>query len=140
VLLSLQRLVAGLNVSEPAVRRNMAAYGPFAAIEVVLLEAAKVGADRQEMHEVLRELAMAAWAAVQMGEPNPLETLLAGDGRVTRYLDPGGIAALLDAGKHTGIAIERACEFAVSLRQYLQSAENRPADFPGAYARSGERQ
>ena len=120
VLLSLERLISGLAVSASAISRNMAVYGPFAAIEIVLLEAVKAGANRQEMHEVLREQAMTAWATVQAGEPNPLSALLAQDERLTCYLDPNRIVALLDASSHTGIAAQRARQFAASLRQYLQ--------------------
>lgn len=124
VLVSLQRLVAGLQVNEPAIARTMATYGPFAATEVILMEAVKAGANRQEMHEVLREHAMAAWAALQSGaEGNPLASSLAADERLTRYIDAGRIGRLLDATAHTGIAPERARQFASSLRQYLQSTE-----------------
>jgi adenylosuccinate lyase len=120
VLIQLQRLVDGLVVNEAAVQRNMAAYGPFAASEVVLLEAVKAGADRQQMHEVLREQAMAAWAAVQEGKPNPLLSLLQADERLTRYLSPTQVARLLDAHSHVGDASERARRLAASVRHYLE--------------------
>jgi len=120
VLIQLQRLVDGLVVNETAVQRNMAAYGPFAASEVVLLEAVKAGADRQQMHEVLREQAMAAWAAVQEGKPNPLLSLLQADERLTRYLSPTQVARLLDAHSHVGDAPERARRLAASVRHYLE--------------------
>ena len=35
------------------------------------MESAKRGADRQVMHEVLREASMKAWATVADGSPNP---------------------------------------------------------------------
>ena len=49
-----RRLVEGLQVSELAVKRNLAAYGVFAATERLLMAAVAAGASRQEMHEVIR--------------------------------------------------------------------------------------
>ena len=61
------RLVNGLVFNGRSMRRNLAVYGPFAAIERVLMALVKAGADRQEMHERLRQHALPAWRAVQAG-------------------------------------------------------------------------
>ena len=71
---------------QAAVQRNLDAYGAFAGTERVLMEAVKAGGDRQELHEVIREQSLAAWADVQAGRPNPLPGLLAGDTRDQRLL------------------------------------------------------
>jgi adenylosuccinate lyase len=119
VLTCVRRLVTGLTVNEAAVARNMQAYGPFAATEAVLMEAVKAGADRQQMHEVLRDNAMRAWGAVQAGGPNPLADALASDERITRYLGQEAIRACMHAESHVGIAAERSREFAKRVRAYL---------------------
>ena len=62
----------GLQVNETAMQHNLGIYGPFAAIERVLMALGKAGADRQAMHERLRGHAMQAWEAVQAGKPNLL--------------------------------------------------------------------
>ena len=83
-----QRLLTGLQVNESAMSRNLAVYGPFAAIERVLMALAKEGADRQEMHERLRQHAMQAWSEVQAGQANPLEEQIAADEQILAL--PGG--------------------------------------------------
>ena len=66
-------------------QRNLADYGPFAAIERVLMALGKAGADRQAMHERLRQHALDAWEAVQAGTAQPAECHLRRPG-IRRYL------------------------------------------------------
>ncbi len=66
------RVLAGLQIDQAAMLRNLAEYGPFAAIERVLMALGKAGADRQAMHERLRQHALDAWEALRAGQPNPL--------------------------------------------------------------------
>ena len=83
------------------------------------MEAVLAGADRQEMHEVLRESAMQAWAAVQAGAPNNLAQLLAADSRLTVYLRAERILDLMSDPEHTGRAPAWARELADSVDCYL---------------------
>jgi adenylosuccinate lyase len=114
------RIVKGLVVRERAVARNLATYGVFAATERLLMALARAGADRQAMHERIREHSMAAWARVEAGEPNPLADLLSNDEAITHYLSPYEIRLLLDAGRHVGDAPQRARAFLAELRQALK--------------------
>ncbi len=116
LLLVATRLVKGLVVNQTAIERNFATYGPFAAIERVLMALGKAGADRQEMHERLREHAMSAWAAVQSGQPNNLQELVAGDGALQRYLPPQALTELMDASGHIGDAPQRALLMAEAIQ------------------------
>ena len=106
------RLVNGLVVNEAALARNLALYGPFALIERVLMALVKAGADRQAMHERLRQHSLAAWPAVQAGEANPLADLLAGDPALLSYLPADELRRLMNAtgpgGAHLGDAPQRA--------------------------------
>jgi len=102
------RLIRDLRVNEKAVAGNLEKYGTFAATERVLMAAAKLGADRQEMHEIIREHSLIAWADIAAGQPNPLVVRLSADERVTRYLEPAQVIALLDASNYVGDAPERA--------------------------------
>ncbi|HEX9923769.1 MAG TPA: adenylosuccinate lyase, partial [Anaerolineae bacterium] len=88
----------------------------FAATERVLMAAAKAGADRQEMHELIREHSLAAWADIAAGKSNPLAQSLAADERLTRYLNPERLATLLDAGQYVGDAPDRARQLAAQIR------------------------
>jgi adenylosuccinate lyase len=119
LLLTATRLVKGLNVNPDAIQRNLAAYAPFAATERVMMALAKAGADRQVMHERLREHALAAWAEVQAGRPNPLRANILTDAEFLRYVPAETIEALLQVDTYTGIAPERARSTAQKIRAAL---------------------
>jgi adenylosuccinate lyase len=116
------RLVRDLRVDEAALARNLEKYGTFAATERVLLAAAKAGADRQEMHEIIREHSLAAWAELAAGQANPLPGRLSTDPRITQYLSSPQIITLLDATQYIGDAPERAKALAAQMRQAISSA------------------
>jgi len=111
-----RRVLDGLVHTPAATERLLATYGVFAATEKVLLEASRAGGDRQVLHEVLRDQAMVAWAAIGRGEPNPLPELLAGDARITQWVPAGRLPGLLDARAHVGDAPERARRMAAMMR------------------------
>jgi adenylosuccinate lyase len=113
------RLVEGLRIWPGPRERNLRDYGIFAATERVLMAAVRAGGDRQAIHEVIREQSLAAWAALQAGQPNPLADLLASDPRITRYLSTEDVCALLDASEHVGDAPARARAMARRIRIIL---------------------
>ncbi|MDQ7029902.1 MAG: lyase family protein, partial [Ardenticatenia bacterium] len=119
LLQRVHRLVEGLHLNAPAIRRQVERYGTFAATERVLMEAVRAGGDRQELHEVIREQSMAAWRAVQAGQPNPLRDALAADERITRFVPAERVRALLVADQYVGDAPERARELAERIRRAL---------------------
>lgn len=107
-------VVKGLVINEKQIEKNLEKFGPFAATEVVLMEAAKKGADRQELHEVLRENSLKAYESEES-----LETLLAKDQRITKYLSQEEISASMDPKKHIGQAMQKCNEFLEKLRNEL---------------------
>ncbi len=113
------RILRGLQLRDGAVARNLAIYGPFAATERLLMALVRAGADRQEMHERIRERTMAAWDAVQRGEPPALADRLSADESLLRYLPAERVCSLLDAGGHIGDAPERARRMAAAIRTAL---------------------
>lgn len=123
ILNRLRRIVVGLRIGEEGIARHLAAYGPFAATEPLLMALVKAGANRQEMHERLREASMVAWGAVQKGEPNPLADLLAEDARLTAYLPPERIRTILAIGAGIGDAPQRARALAGQIEEYLALGE-----------------
>ena len=92
LLITTRRILDGLQVNEKAIQRNLETYAPFAAVERVLMALVKAGADRQVMHEYLREHSLTAWDAVQGGNPNPLGELISHDPEITRYLPANELA------------------------------------------------
>jgi adenylosuccinate lyase len=117
VLLRACRLVQELRIDTEAIARTLHDYGIFAATERLLMELVKAGASRQEMHEVLRSHSMAAWADVRAGRRNSLPDLLCADARVSAYLAPEGVRALLDATDYVGDAPRRARALAGAVRR-----------------------
>ena len=113
------RLVDGLQVNEVAMAHNLAVYGPFAATERLLMALGKAGADRQAMHERLREHAMQAWGAIQAGQAGLLIEDLAHDPEINRYLSPEDVHSLMNASHHLGDAAQRAQKLAESIRSTL---------------------
>src|SRR5262249_12372334 len=75
-LMTSTRIVRGLVVDGGAIAANLEKFGPFAATERVLMALVRAGADRQHMHERLRQQSLKAWDAVKAGRPNPLAASL----------------------------------------------------------------
>lgn len=119
VLHAALRVTRGLTVDREAVERNVALYGTFAAVERLLMALGKSGADRQAMHERLREHSMQAWQQVQSGGANPLPDMLSADETITQYIPARQVRALLDASSYVGDAPARARGLAAEIRETL---------------------
>jgi adenylosuccinate lyase len=113
------RITKDLRVNTRAMKLNLETYGPFAASERVMMVLVKNGADRQAVHELLREHAMAAWEEIQQGNSNPLVDLVCKDNAFTHYLPEDELRTLMDASEYVGDAPERARDFAESVLQVL---------------------
>ena len=92
-------------------------YAPFAGTERVLMALGKAGADRQKVHERLRELAMNAWASVEKGLVNPLSELISREPDFLEYLTADKLRELLDASQYLGDAPIRARELSRMIRK-----------------------
>jgi len=121
-------IVRGLVVRKEAVARNLEAYGTFAATERLLMELVKAGADRQAMHEVIREHSLAAWDAVEKGAPNPLADSLSSDEQVLAFLPPERVRELLDASGYVGDTPQRCAEFLTRLRAAIPAGEDKSGE------------
>ncbi len=104
VLATAQKVVSGMNVHEASIRRNLESYGVFAATERLLMELGRRGADRQAMHEVIRNQSLKAWADVQEGKANPLRVNLSEDSEILRYMSADDVLRCLDASDYYGDA------------------------------------
>lgn len=117
------RIVNGLEIDELSIQRNLAAYGPFAAIERVLMAFSKAGGDRQAAHERLRQHAMTAWEAIQSGQPNPLKSLIMDDPEFLSSLDANQLGSLMNPRGYVGDAPKKARQMAATLRAGLPAAD-----------------
>lgn len=112
MLTSAENIVDGLTINDKRITKNLSNYWPFSAQEELIIEVVKKGADRQKMHEVLREISMKAWEAIESGEPNPMEDLLTSNTEIRKYLTSAEIDQLLDVKHHIGNAKEKALTLA----------------------------
>lgn len=119
ILTRLLRLLNGLRVDEHAIRRNLEAYGIFAATERLLMEAVRRGGDRQEWHEWIREHSMRAWEALRQGAENPLRKLLLEDSRVQEVFTQPEAEALLNVEHYVGDAPARSRALVARIRERL---------------------
>ena len=123
ILILATNIVAGLEVREAVIARNVAAQMPFMATERWLMLGVTMGGDRQELHEVIRRLSLAAADLVSAGQPNDLLA------RLSEHPSFAGIpaerlASELDPRRYVGRAPEQVGEF---LRDYLEPLLSRAA-------------
>ena len=119
LLITAKRILSGLQVNETAIQRNLEAYAPFAAVERVLMALAKAGADRQVMHEYLREHSLTAWGEIQAGKPNQLADLISHDPEIIHFLPADEIRKLMDVSHYLGDAPQRAWKMVEIIRNEL---------------------
>jgi len=117
LLITTQRIVDGLQVNEAAMQRNLDQFAPFAGTERVLMALSKAGADRQKMHERLRELSMGAWQSIEIGEENTLIELVCKEPEFLEYLSADGLRQLFDTSRYLGDAPQRARQLSEYIRQ-----------------------
>lgn len=113
-------IIEGLEVDEKGCEEQMRSFGPFSAIERLLTALVLAGADRQEMHERLRQHSMSAWESIEEDKPNLLADALAADTALLHYIQPVRIRELLDASSYTGLAPEQARDITARIRERLQ--------------------
>jgi len=78
----------GLKIqNQSGVERNFAILRAICGDPSACSWRGQAGADRQVMHEVIREHALAAWAEVSAGRANPLIEALCADQRIAQFLE-----------------------------------------------------
>ncbi len=103
-------IVDGLVVYEKVIHKHLMAELPFMATENIMMDAVKMGGDRQELHERIRELSMQAGARVkQEGKDNNLLELIAADPMFHVTLEQ--LEKNLDPAKYTGRAAQQVEEY-----------------------------
>lgn len=114
------RIIQGLTVNKAAIKRNLEIYAPFAMTERILMLAGKRGADRQLMHEILRQQAISAWSEVQSGRSNPLIENLTKATELLEWISADEIRQLADLNNYTGFARQHALNLVSEIRSQIQ--------------------
>ena len=100
----------GLQVHPKMIERHLAEHLPFMATENILMAAVQKGGDRQELHELIRQHAVAAADRMRdEGAENDLLEQLAADKQLP--LDATEIEQLTDVREFVGRAPEQVAEF-----------------------------
>lgn len=113
------KILSGLVINKQRIKHNLKKYAPFAATESILIEAVKNDADRQEMHELLRDLSLQAWQEIQQGNPKPLQQLLGENKKLTKYITTSKLQQLLNVERHIGDASERAVMLSLKIQDVI---------------------
>jgi adenylosuccinate lyase len=119
-------VVQGLDVDRESSAGWIKVYGPFAATERILTALVQAGADRQAMHERLRQHSLQAWEGLRQAGVNTLADRVAGDTTILRYLQPSRVRELMDISTYTGLASARSHEFAAQIRERFQDPPQAP--------------
>jgi len=135
----MHNVASGLVVHEATIRKNLMAELPFMATENILMACVKLGADRQDYHERIRQHAQAAGMRVkQEGLDNDLLDRLKADpafqpksrgGLLDGELDWEGV---MDPMKYVGRSVEQTERF---IKEVVEPLREQYAD---AIARLGE--
>lgn len=117
ILITAEKIISGLVINKERISFNLNQYASFAASESIMMEAVKNGADRQAIHEALRDIAMIAWQEIQKGKENPMVKLLLTDKLISRYLNKDQLEKLLLVETHIGDAPQRAKQLVINIRK-----------------------
>jgi adenylosuccinate lyase len=120
MLLSFSTILEGLKVNFVSIQENLKKFGPFSAVERILMAMVKKGANRQEAHEILRQLSMSSWQEIQKGKANPLVDLMQNEAQITNWIQIDELQKLFTIEGYTGIAESRAQEIVKRIRILLK--------------------
>ena len=114
-------IIKNISIDENAMKLNLDYYGPFAAVERLLMALCKAGADRQKMHEKLRVHSLTAIEAIKKEQTNPLKGLLQNDPEIMSLLAKDEFDNLMNYQEYIGDAAKRAKSLVKNIRSYIQS-------------------
>ncbi len=110
ILNSASSIVEGMIINEIVTKKNAEFFWLYSVTEVIIIEAVKKGADRQKIHEVLREITMKAWQDMHEGKQNPMIDLLESNSEITKYLSSAEIDKMMNVSSHVGNAPQKCRE------------------------------
>ena len=121
MLTSTINILKGLIINKKNIEKNLNTYAPFASTETILMEGVKNGANRQEMHETLRELSMKAWDQLQKDNINSLFELITNNPTINKFIKKEKFKTLFDPKKHIGLASKTCLKFLKIIDDELSS-------------------
>lgn len=117
----------GLVVYPAVIEARLKAELPFISTENLLMEAVKLGGDRQELHERIRKHSQAAVEAIKLhGMENDLLERIAADPAFAKVR--GNLQQLMDPSHYVGLAAEQTEDY---LHQHVQPVLKQHRDWLG---------
>lgn len=114
-------VVDGLVVYPKVIEKRLMSELPFMATENIMMDAVKLGGDRQELHEKIRTLSMEAGKNVkEKGLDNNLLELIAADPAFNMSLEE--LQKTMDPSKYTGRSEQQVEEFVAEVIQPILDA------------------
>ena len=110
ILIIWLNIMDGVVVYPKVIEANIQKELPFMATENIIMESVKKGMDRQEVHEIIRELSMEETKEIKInGKPNNLIDRIIKDGRLG--LKAEDMKGILVSANYTGFASEQVLDF-----------------------------
>jgi adenylosuccinate lyase len=108
IILMIDRILSGLNINTETIQMNFNKYAPFSGIEKLIMGLVTAGADRQEMHELLRKISLKSWEDVIQGKPDQMIKEISDHPAIQAFLGTNEIMDAFKVEDYTGIASVRA--------------------------------
>ena len=110
ILIIWLNIMDGVVVYPKVIEANIQKELPFMATENIIMESVKKGMDRQEVHEIIRELSMEETKEIKInGKPNNLIDRIIKDGRLG--LKSEDMEGILVSKNYTGFAEQQTEDF-----------------------------
>jgi adenylosuccinate lyase len=109
ILNTYNRIVSNITVYGAVINKRIESELPFMLTEEILMKAVRAGADRQELHQKIREHSMAVIKNIKQGGKNDLIERLKNDKAFSNALPY--LKDIVIAEKHTGLAEKQVDEF-----------------------------
>jgi adenylosuccinate lyase len=110
ILIIWLNIMDGVVVYPKVIEANIQKELPFMATENIIMESVKKGMDRQEVHEIIRELSMEETKEIKLnGNPNRLIDRIIKDGRLG--LKAEDMEGILVSANYTGFAGQQTEDF-----------------------------
>ena len=121
-----QNVTDGLRVNEKIVEKTVNDYLPFIATENLMMEAVKKGADRQKVHEIIRQCSMKATEEMKMGKPLNLLKYLSEEKEFG--LTEQEMNELLNPADYIGRCEKQVEAFLLEVKPYIVNVERTTAE------------
>ncbi len=113
-------ITSSLKVNEKIITKNVDKYLPFMITENIIMESVKKGANRQTVHEIIRQHSIKAQNEMAEGEDNNLVSYLISDDRI--MLDREEINQILNAELYIGRSVDQVVELTNEVKRVLPNS------------------